>query len=88
MHLMETVRRLQHVKILIELVIFADELVTEHAEALLSHLLHLLVNRGCPLFLVRTQEIVQVSTLNVSFLCPRIFIIFKAMDIIGKHHFS
>lgn len=50
MDLMETVSSLQHVQVLIELVVLTDKLITEHAETLLPHLLHLLINRMCSLF--------------------------------------
>lgn len=65
-YLMPALRCLKHVKILIQLIIFRYKLVTKHAKTLLSHLLHLLVNGGCSLLLVLTQEIVHVVGLDVT----------------------
>ena len=66
MYLMEAIGGLQHVQVLIDLIVFTDELVAEHAQALLPQLLHLLVDRGCPLLLVRAQESVHVVCLDVA----------------------
>ena len=63
---MEAVRGLQHVQILVQLIIFTDELVAEHTQGLLSQLLHLLVNGRSPLLLVLAQEGVHVFSLNVA----------------------
>ena len=64
-YLMEALSGLQHVKILINLIIFADELVAKLAEGILTELLHLLVYRRSPLLLIQTQNIIHVLGLNL-----------------------
>ena len=65
-NLVETIGRLQHVQILIDLIVLGNKLVAEHTETFFPHLLHLLVNRGRPLLLVCTQECVHIVSLNVA----------------------
>ena len=66
MDLMETISGLQHIQVLVQLIVFADELVTKHAKTLLSQLLHLLINGCSPLFLMRVQKCVHIICLDVS----------------------
>ena len=66
MDLMETISGLQHIQVLVQLIVFADELVTKHAKTLLSQLLHLLINGCGPLFLMRVQKCVHIICLDVS----------------------
>jgi hypothetical protein len=51
-NLMETICTLQHVQVGILLVVFADELVTKHAQTFFAQLLHLLVDCGGALFFI------------------------------------
>jgi hypothetical protein len=66
MNLVEAIRRLEHVKILVQLIVLANELVTEHAETLLPQLLHLLVYGRRPLLFMLTQEGIHVLSLDLA----------------------
>ena len=65
-NLVEAFGRLEHVQVLVDLVVLRNKLVAQHAQTVLPHLLHLLVDCRRPLLLVRTQERVHVVSLDVA----------------------
>lgn len=84
--LMEAVRGLQHVQVLVHLVVLADELVAKSAYTLLSHLLHLLVDRMRSLFLMCTQEGIHVVSLDLGTLTVLTHVFPKIRAILIEHH--